>query len=83
MGRTSDVASTVGNTTAELADRARDAAGGLADKARSASTGMVTTFKQAKRSITGESTDAAAPIVSDRPASSVTYQEDAYADERR
>jgi hypothetical protein len=82
-GRTSDVASTVGNTTAELADRARDAAGGLADKARSASTGVVTTFEQAKRSITGESTDAAAPIVSDRPASSVTYKEDAYADERR
>jgi hypothetical protein len=82
-GRTSDVASTVGNTTAELADRARDAAGGLADKGRSASTSIVTTFERAKRSITGESADAAAPIESDRPARDVTYQEDAYADERR
>jgi hypothetical protein len=82
-GRTSDVADTVGNTTAELADRARDAAGELADKAQSASTGIVTTFERAKRSITGESANAAAPIESDRPASSITHQEDAYADEPR
>lgn len=82
-GRTSDVASTVGNTTAKLADRARDAAGELVDKARSASTGIVTGFDRAKRSISGESADAAAPIESDRPASRVTYQEDACADERR
>jgi hypothetical protein len=74
-GRTSDVASTVGNTTAELADRTREAARG-ADKARSASTDIVKTFDRAKRSIAGESADAAAPIESDRPASSVTYQED-------
>jgi Protein of unknown function (DUF3618) len=81
--RASDVASTVGNTAAELTDRARDAAGGLADKARSASTGVVTTFERTKRSLTGASADAAAPMSSDRPASSVTYQADAYADERR
>jgi uncharacterized protein DUF3618 len=81
--RASDVASTVGNTAAELTDRARDAAGGLADKARSASTGVVTTFERTKRSLTGASADAAAPMSSDRSASSVSYQADAYADERR
>jgi hypothetical protein len=81
--RASDVASTVGNTAAELTDRARDAAGGLADKARSASTGVVTTFERTKRSLTGASADAAAPMSSDRSARSVTYQADAYADERR
>ena len=79
--RASDVASTVGNRAAELTDRARDAASGVADKARSASTGVVTTFEQAKRSISGESPDLVAPV--DRPASSVAYQEDAYGDERR
>jgi hypothetical protein len=79
--RASDVASTVGNRAAELTDRARDAASGVADKARSASTGVVTMFERAKRSISGESPDPAAPA--DRPASSATYQEDAYADERR
>jgi hypothetical protein len=82
-GRTSDVAGAVGNTTAELANRARDAAGGLADKARSASTGVVTTFERAKRSISGESADAAASIQRDRQASGVIYREDAYTDERR
>ena len=81
--RASEAANTVGNTTAELVDRARDASGGLAEKARSASTGVVTTFERAKRSITGQSADAAAPVYSDRPASSAVYQEDAYADERR
>jgi hypothetical protein len=81
-GRTSDVASTVGNTTAELADRARDVGGGLPDKARSASTGIVTTFERAKRSIAGAPAEPAAPDM-DRTASSVTCQEDAYADERR
>ena len=81
-GRTSDVTSTVGNTTVELAERTRDAADGLADKARSASTGVVTTFERAKRSIT-ESADVAAPIQRDRPASGVIYREDAYTDERR
>jgi hypothetical protein len=81
--RASDVASTVGNTAAQLTERARDVAGGLADKARSASTGVVTTFERTKRSLTGASADAAAPMSSDRPASSVTYQADAYADERR
>ena len=81
--RASDVASAVGNTAAELTDRARDAAGGLADKARSATTGVVTTFERAKRSIAGGSADPAVPVDMDRPASTVTYQEDAYADERR
>lgn len=81
--RASDIASTVGNTAAQLTDRARDAAGGLADKARSASTGVVTTFERTKRSLTGASADAAAPMSSDRPARSVTYQADTYADERR
>jgi Protein of unknown function (DUF3618) len=81
--RASDVASTLGNTAAELTDRARDAAGGLTDKARSASTGVVTTFERAKRSITGGSADPAVPVDIDRRASSVTYQEDAYVDERR
>jgi hypothetical protein len=81
--RTSDVATAVGNTAAELTDRARDAAGGVADKARSASTGVVTTLERAKRSITEASADRAATVDVDRPASSVTYQEDAYADERR
>ena len=70
--RASDVASTVGNTAAELTDRACDAAGDLADKARSASTGVVTTFERTKRSLTGASADAAAPMSSDRSASSVT-----------
>ena len=81
-GRTSDVASTVGDTTVELAERTRDTADGLAYKARSASTGVVTTFERAKRSI-GESADAAAPIQRDRQASGVIYREDAYTDERR
>jgi hypothetical protein len=75
--RASDVASAVGNTVAE-----RDKAGGLADKARSASTGVVTTFERAKRSIAGGSANPAVPVDMGRPASSVTYQEDAYADER-
>jgi len=81
--RASDVASTVGNKAAELTDCARDAASGVADKARSASTGVVTTLERAKRSITEASADRAATVDVDRPASSVTYQEDAYADERR
>lgn len=81
--RASGVATAVGNTAAELTDRARDAASGVADKARSASTGVVTTFERAKRSITEASADPAAAVEMDRPASSVTYQEDAYADERQ
>ena len=82
--RASEVVSTVGNTAAELVDRARDATGGLAEKARSAAAGAVTTFARAKRSITGASADSAKPMPSYRPASSsVTCQEDAYADEGR
>ena len=81
-GRTSNVASDVGNMATELTDRARDAAGG-ADKARSASTGVVTTFERAKRSITGEPLDLAVPEDMDRPAGRVIYKEDAYADEHR
>jgi hypothetical protein len=81
--RGSDVASTVSNTTAEFVGRARDATGGLADKARSASTGVVTTFERAKRSITGESAGPAKLVDSDRSASSLTCQENAYFDERR
>jgi hypothetical protein len=76
--RTSDVAAAVGNTASELTDLAGKAAGGVADKARSASAVVVTSFERAKRSITGESAEEDI----DRP-SSVTYQEDAYADERR
>jgi hypothetical protein len=60
-----------------LSDRASDVA------TRSASAGVVTTFERTKRSLTGASADAAAPMSSDRSASSVTYQADAYADERR
>jgi Protein of unknown function (DUF3618) len=81
--RASEVVSTVGNTAAKVVDRARDATGGLAEKARSASAGAVTTFARAKRSITGASADSAKPMHSYRPASSVTSQEDAYADEGR
>jgi uncharacterized protein DUF3618 len=81
--RASNVAYTVGGTTADLVDRARGAASEVADKARSASTGVVTTFERAKRSVTGRSAEPAGPAASDRPASTVTYQEDAYADERR
>jgi hypothetical protein len=77
--RASDVASAVGNTASALTDRAGKAAGGVADKARSASTAVVTSFERAKRSITGESAEEDI----DRPANSVTYQEDPYADERR
>jgi hypothetical protein len=77
--RASDVAAAVGNTASELTDRAGKAAGGVADKARSASAVVVTSFERAKRSITGESAEEDI----DRPANSVTYQEDAYADERR
>jgi hypothetical protein len=79
--RLSDRAS--GVTSAELVDRARDASGALAEEARSASIGVVTTFERAKRSISGESADSNVPADVDRPASSVTYHEDAYADERR
>jgi hypothetical protein len=82
-GRTSNVASAVGNMATELTDRARDAAGGAADKARSASTGVVTTFERAKPSITGEPLDPAAPEDMNRPTGSVIYKEDAYADEQR
>ena len=82
-GRTSNVASAVGNMATELTDRARDAAGGAADKERSASTGVVTTFERAKRSITGELLDPAAPEDMNRPTGSVIYKEDAYADEQR
>src|SRR5215472_2365977 len=81
--RASNVANTVGGTTADLTDRARGAASGFADKARSASTGVVTTFERAKRSITGESAEPVGPAAGDRPASTEKYQEDAYADERR
>jgi len=78
-----NVASAVGDMATELTDRARDAAGGAADKARSASTGVVTTFGRAKRSITGEPLDPAVPEDMNRPAGSVIYKEDAYADEHR
>ena|SRR5215472_6652187 len=81
--RASDVANTIGGTTAELVDRARRTSGELAGKARSTSTGAVTAFERAKRSITGGSAEPAGAADSDRPASSVTYQENAYADERR
>ena len=59
--RVSAVASTVGNTAAELADRAHDATGRLAEKARSASTAAVTTFERAKRSFTSGSDNAKVP----------------------
>jgi hypothetical protein len=81
--RASNVADTVGGTTTDLVHRARNATSGVADKARSASTGVVTTFERAKRSITGESPDPTVTVDVDRPARSATYQEDAYADERR
>ena len=73
----------VGNMATELTDRARDAAGGAADKARSGPTGVVTTFERAKRSITGVPLDPAVPEDMNRPAGSVIYKEDAYADEHR
>src|SRR5262249_20148722 len=81
--RASGVAETVGSRAADLTGRARDAASGVADKARSASTGVVTAFERAKRSISGDSPDPAAAVEVDRPASSVNYREDAYADEHR
>jgi Protein of unknown function (DUF3618) len=58
--RATDVASTVGDKTAELAGRARDAAD-LADKARSASAAAVATFEKAKRPFTSAAAEAAAP----------------------
>jgi hypothetical protein len=81
--RATNAANTVGGTTADFVDRAREAGSGVADKARSASSGLATALERAKRSITGESPDGAVPGDMHRPASSVTYQEGAYADERR
>ena len=64
--RASEVAKTVGNTTAELVDRTRDATGGLAEKARLASTGAVTTLARAKRAIAGASADTGVRMHGDR-----------------
>jgi hypothetical protein len=59
--RASDVASTVGDKTAELAGRARDAADGLGDKTGSASAAVVATFEKAKRPFTGAAGEAVEP----------------------
>jgi hypothetical protein len=57
----SDVASTVGDKTAELAGRACDAADGLGDKTRSASAAVVATFEKVKRPFTAAAEEAVEP----------------------
>ncbi len=80
--RASDVVSTVGKRTTELAGRASDASDSLAEKAQSASAIAVATFEWAKRPFSGTSKEAAAPVSSDNPtASAITHKEDAYAAE--
>jgi len=79
--RASDVASTVGDKTAELAGRARDAADGWADKTRSASAAVVATFEKAKRPFTGAAEEAVEPKRSDPAVSSTGRKADACAAE--
>jgi hypothetical protein len=86
VDRASNVASAVGNQTAELADRARSVTDGFAGRARSASAAAVVTFEKAKPPLAGArkegdgSEDSQDPINSGRPVvSAATFDEDSWA----